>query len=80
MEKAYESLGWKFPYDFHPIGLESMYTFYMLVKNGQLPPNIRLKDICKKAGVSNLQEHNAIADIRATVDALRALVGLAKKK
>ncbi len=79
MEKAYESIGWKFPYDFHPIGLESMYTFYMLQKTGELPGNIRLKDICKKAGVQNTQEHNAIADIRATVDAMRALLKMLKK-
>ena len=75
IEKAYDSLGWKFPYDFHPIGLESMYTFYTLQKTGKLPNQILLKTICKKAGVENVQEHNALADIRATVDAMKALLG-----
>jgi len=74
LEEAYRSLGWKFPFDFHVIGLESAYVFYSLKKNGTLPVGLRLKDICKKAGIKNAQEHNAIADIRATVDSLRALL------
>lgn len=75
LEAAYDSLGWKFPYDFHVIGLESVFAFHQFQKNGTLPDGIRLKDICKKTGVKNEKAHSAIADIRATVESLRALIG-----
>lgn len=75
LEAAYDSLGWKFPYDFHVIGLESVFAFHQFQKNGMLPDGIRLKDICKKTGVKNENAHSAIADIRATVKSLRALIG-----
>jgi len=75
IEAAYNSLGWKYPYDFHVIGLESVYAFHQFQKNGSLPTGIRLKDICKKTGVKNEQAHDAVADIRATVEALRVLCG-----
>lgn len=75
LEAGYDSLGWKYPYDFHVIGLESVYAFHQFQKNGALPTGIRLKDICKKTGVKNEQAHDAVADIRATVEALRVLCG-----
>jgi len=75
LEAAYDSFGWKFPYDFHVIGLESAFAFHQFQKNGVLPDGLRLKDICKKTGVKNEKAHSAIADIRATVDSLRALLG-----
>jgi DNA polymerase III epsilon subunit-like protein len=74
IEAAYKQFVWKYPFDFHGLGLESMYVYHQLKKTGEVPADITLKGICKKAGVTNLRAHNAIADIRATVDALRSLI------
>lgn len=73
LDAAYEQQGWKWPFDFHVIALESVFAHHHLLKTGELPSNIGLKDICKVAGVNNKQKHNAVSDIRATVDALHKL-------
>ena len=73
LEAAYESQGWKFPFDYHVLGLESMYVHHHLLGTGELPGNIGLRDICRVANVENKQKHNAMSDIRATVDALHKL-------
>jgi len=73
LEAAFEQQGWKFPFDFHVLALESMYAQYHLMRSGELPCYITLKDICKVAGVENKKKHNAMSDIRATVDALHKL-------
>ena len=73
LETAFVRQGWKFPFDFHVLALESMYVYHHLLKTGELPGDIGLKDICKAAGVENKQKHNAMSDIRATVDALYKL-------
>jgi len=73
LETAFVRQGWKFPFDFHVLALESMFVHHHLLKTGELPGNIGLKDICKVACVENKQKHNAMSDIRATVDALHKL-------
>jgi DNA polymerase III epsilon subunit-like protein len=73
LEAAFMRQGWKFPFDFHVLALESMFVYHHLLKTGELPNDIGLKDICKVAGVENKQKHNAMSDIRATVDALHKL-------
>jgi DNA polymerase III epsilon subunit-like protein len=73
LEAAFVRQGWKFPFDFHVLALESMFVYHHLLKTGELPNDIGLKDICKVAGVENKQKHNAMSDIRATVDALHKL-------
>ena len=75
IETGYKKLGWKYPYDFHVLGLESMFVYHQLRKNGKVPADITLKGICKTAGVKNAKAHNAIADIRATVAAMKKLLG-----
>lgn len=73
LEEAFVRQGWKYPFDFHVLALESMYVHQHLVRTGELPGDIGLKDICKAAGVENKQKHNAMSDIRASVDALHRL-------
>jgi DNA polymerase III epsilon subunit-like protein len=73
LEQAYISQGWTYPFDFHVFALESMYAYHHLLKTGELPGDIGLKDICKVAGIENKQKHNAMSDIRATVDSLHKL-------
>jgi len=73
LEAAYEQQGWKYPFDFHVLALESMYAHQYLLRTGELPSDIGLKDICKAAGVENRRKHNAASDIRATVDSLHQL-------
>ena len=73
LDAAFEQQGWKFPFDFHVVALESIYVHHHLLRTGELPADIALKDICKVAGVENKQKHNAMSDIRATVDALHRL-------
>jgi DNA polymerase III epsilon subunit-like protein len=74
IEAGYKKQGWKYPFDFHVLGLESMYVYHQLKKNGKVPTDITLKGICKTAGVKNAKAHNAIADIRATVAAMKKLL------
>jgi DNA polymerase III epsilon subunit-like protein len=73
LEAAYEQQGWKYPFDFHVLALESMYAHQHILRTGEVPSDIGLKDICKAAGVENRQKHNAMSDIRATVDSLHRL-------
>jgi len=73
LESAFKKCGWKYPFDFHIINLESIYVYHQFMKTGKLPKTVRLMDICKKAGIKNEQAHSAMADIRATVDALKVL-------
>lgn len=73
LEEGFERQGWKFPFDFHVLALESMFIHHHLLRTGELPADIGLKDICKVAGVENRQKHNAMSDIRATVDSLHKL-------
>lgn len=80
LEAAYEQQGWKYPFDFHVMALESMYAHQHLLRTGELPSDIGLKDICKAAGVENKQKHNAASDIRATVDSLHQLCPPRAKK
>jgi DNA polymerase-3 subunit epsilon len=74
IEAGYKKQGWKYPFDFHVLGLESMYVYHQLRKTGKMPPDITLKGICKTAGVKNAKAHNAIADIRATVEAMKKML------
>jgi DNA polymerase III epsilon subunit-like protein/uncharacterized protein YeaO (DUF488 family) len=80
LEAAFEQQGWKWPFDFHVFALESMFAHHHLLRTGELPADIGLKDICKVAGVENRQKHNAMSDIRATVDALHKLCPVTTKK
>lgn len=79
LQVAYDSIGWNFPYNAVPIDLGAMYVFHCLEKTGELPMGyMKLNNICKKAGVDNKQAHNAIADIRATVDAMKSMLNIKK--
>lgn len=80
LEEGFERQGWKWPFDFHMVALESMFIHHHLLRTGELPADIGLKDICKAAGVENRQKHNAMSDIRATVDALHKLCPKAAPK
>jgi DNA polymerase-3 subunit epsilon len=79
LEATFERQGWKYPFDFHVLALESMYVYHHLLKTGELPMDIALKDICKITGVENKQKHNAMSDIRATVDAFYKLCSTVTK-
>ena len=73
LRAAFDKLEWKYPFDFRVIALESMYVYHHLLRTGELPEDIALRDICKVAGVENKKAHSALADIRATVDVLHKL-------
>lgn len=80
LEKAFNDQGWLFPFDFHVVALESMFIHQYLIKNGEIPTDICLKDICKSAGVENKQKHNAMSDIRASVESLQNICPKLQKK
>jgi DNA polymerase III epsilon subunit-like protein len=71
------ALNWqygKFPFDYHVISLDSIYTAYCLKKFGKLPEKIGLIHICEHFGVTNPQMHRALPDIQFTVAMLKYIL------
>jgi DNA polymerase III epsilon subunit-like protein len=66
------------PFDYHVISLDSIYTIYYYKKYNKLPTSICLKDMCKEFNVVNLRTHSATEDVTTSVAILQCLVNYIK--
>ena len=73
LEWEYKRLGRKFPFDFHVIGLDSLYAVFKFLETGSLPDKIRQKDAAKEFGVENKKAHDAVEDVLTAVSTLKKL-------
>lgn len=60
-----------YPFAHHTLNLESLFFALRYKKTGLLPKKLALKDICDFLGVTNSKAHDAMSDIRATVECAR---------
>lgn len=74
LKEAFLKCAVEFPFNYHVIGLDSIYAFYGLIADNQLPSNIGLHRMCEKFGITNPKEHDAMADITVTISLLRVML------
>lgn len=71
LKQAFIKCDIDYKFDYHVIGLDTIYTFFNLVRYNQLPEKIMLKDICNKLHIINENQHNALNDLCATIAAFK---------
>lgn len=76
--KAFQDLDKPFTFDYHVIGLDSIWVAYNLIKEDKLPNKIGLHSICKELNIINPHEHNALMDIKTTVEAFKVMTSILK--
>jgi CRISPR-associated protein Cas2 len=62
------------PFDYHSLSLESMYSTWYFLQYGQLPERMSLKAICKELQINNNTPHNALSDCVATLQCARNIL------
>jgi DNA polymerase III epsilon subunit-like protein len=63
-----------FNIDYHVIGLDSIWTFTYLCRKNNFPKKLGLKYMCDALGIKNEKEHDAMSDIRTTVEIFKKLL------
>jgi len=74
LKEEYSRIGKSYPFDFHTLNLESFFVFSQMLEKKRVPKVMHLRNIATHCGVTNLKAHDAIQDIRTTVECARQLL------
>lgn len=62
------------PFDYHVVSLDSIYTAWHFKKHGQLPGKVSQRNISEEFGIINPGEHRATNDINVSIGLLKCIL------
>jgi DNA polymerase III epsilon subunit-like protein len=74
LKVAFRKTNRKYPFDYHSISTDTLFFALHHMRHGNFPKSVKLKTICEALGVKNKKEHDAMADIEATIEVYKKML------